>query len=191
MTKRLRLKKHALFITVGLVGTGKTTIAKALADKLKLEYISSDITRKRLAGIPETEHFYGGFNEGIYSPEFSDRVYDKIYKQARINLREGNSIIVDASFIKRREREYYKGLAEVFKADFKVIECRLNEVLVKERLANRRETPSDGRWDTYLEQKKVFEPVVDIPAEQHIVVDTLKPTDENVERIVGRIENEE
>jgi len=51
--------KPVLFITTGLVGTGKTALAQALAKRLRLVVISSDVTRKNLAGsYPKKPSWY-------------------------------------------------------------------------------------------------------------------------------------
>ena len=44
--------------------------AIALAKRLGLVVISSDVTRKKLAGIPTTEHRFEEFDAGIYPAEF-------------------------------------------------------------------------------------------------------------------------
>lgn len=176
--------KPTLIITVGLIGTGKTTIAKALADRLGLEYISSDITRKRLAGIPVKEHRYEEYNEGIYSARFTDEVYDTMLTEADSLLSQGKSVIIDASFVVREWRLWTENLAKDNRANFYAVECRCDEGVIKEHLANRRDTPSDGTWETYLEQKKTFEPVSELSPKEHIVVGTAK----SLGGIIGEIE---
>ena len=78
--------------------------AIALAKRLGLVVISSDVTRKKLAGIPTTEHRFEEFDAGIYPAEFSGKTYDKMLAEAKEFLVEGGSVIIDASFIKAEER---------------------------------------------------------------------------------------
>ncbi|GAH77472.1 unnamed protein product, partial [marine sediment metagenome] len=147
--------RPSLFITTGLVGTGKTALAQALAKRLGLVVISSDVTRKRLASIPVTEHHFEEFDTGIYSPEFSRKTYDKMYSEAKHVLSDGGSVIMDASFIKAGERLKAKELAKETSADFFIIECTLDKESIKQRLTQRleQETTSDGRWEIYKPQK--------------------------------------
>jgi aminoglycoside phosphotransferase family enzyme/predicted kinase len=175
-----------LFITTGLVGTGKTTLAQALAKRLGLVVISSDVTRKQLASIPITEHRFEKFDSGIYSPESSRKTYDKMFSEAKHVLSDGGSVILDASFIKAEQRLKAKRLAEEMGADFFIIECTLDEESIKQRLAQRREqeTTSDGRWEIYQPQKKVFEPVVEELPQKHVIIDTSKPVGENIRQIL-------
>ena len=182
--------KPVLFITSGLVGTGKTFLAQALAKRLGLVVISSDITRKQLASIPLTEHRFEEFDSGIYSPEFSRKTYAQMFAAAKAILADGGSVILDASFIKAKERLKAKGLAEEMGADFLIIECTLDEGSIKQRLAQRLEqgSVSDGRWEIYPPQKKAFEPVLEVPPQKHAIIDTSKPVEENIRQILDRIE---
>jgi aminoglycoside phosphotransferase family enzyme/predicted kinase len=178
--------KLVLFITTGLVGTGKTVLAQALAKRLGLVVISSDMTRKKLAGIPQTEHRFDELDTGIYSNEFSLLTYDTMFTEARQVLGEGSSVILDASFIKAGERRKAKALAEETGADFFILECVLDEESIKQRLAQRLEeaSVSDGRWEILEPQKRRFEPVVEVPPQNHVIIDTSKPVEENIRQIL-------
>jgi len=180
--------KPVLFITVGLVGTGKSTLAKALAGRLGLAVISSDITRKQLTGVPLTEHRFEGFDGGIYSAELSRRTYDKLFSGAGDILSDGGSVVLDASFIRAEERLKAKRLAQEAGADFFIIECTLDEKNIKRRLEGRLKegTVSDGRWEVYKPQKKAFDPVKESP-QRHAIVDTSRPLGENIKRILDKI----
>jgi aminoglycoside phosphotransferase family enzyme/predicted kinase len=181
--------KPVLFITVGLVGTGKSTLAQALAKRLGLLVIASDVTRKQLAGIPVTEHRFDEFTGGIYSAELSRKTYDKMFSSAGDILKEGGSVVLDASFIRAEERLKAKKLAEDVGADFFIIECTLDEANIKKRLERRLKgkTISDGRWEIYRPQKKAFEPVVEATPPKRVIIDTLKPLAENIRKILDKV----
>ena len=182
--------KPVLFITTGLVGTGKTFLAQALAKRLGLVVISSDVTRKQLASIPLTEHRFEELDTGIYSAEFSRKTYAQMFSEAKHILADGGSVIIDASFIKAEERLKAKGLAEEMGADFLIIECTLDEGSIKQRLTQRREegSVSDGRWEIYPPQKRAFDPVVEVPPQKHAIIDTSKPVEENIRQILDKID---
>lgn len=179
----------SLFITVGLVGSGKTALAQALAKRLGLVVISSDVTRKRLADIPETERHFEEFDAGIYSPQFSRLTYDTMLAETRRLLGEGISVIIDASFIKSEEREKAKGLAQEMKAHFLVLECTLDEKLTRQRLTERLKqgSVSDGRWEIFEVQKGVFEPIVEVPPQKHAIIDTSRTMEENVRQVLDMV----
>jgi aminoglycoside phosphotransferase family enzyme/predicted kinase len=181
--------RPTLFITVGLVGSGKSTLAQALAKRLGLVVISSDITRKKLAGIPSSEHRFDEFDSGIYSKEFSRLSYDTMFDEAKNALSEGESVIIDASFIKAKERLKAKELAEEANADFIIIECILDEKTTKERLEQRLKegSTSDGRWEIFSPQKKAFEPVASSETKNHVIIDTVKSVNEAAAYIADKI----
>ena len=182
--------KPVLFITAGLTGTGKTVLARALAKRTGAVVISSDITRKRLADIPPAEHRFAKFGEGIYTGEFSRLTYDTMFAEARGYLSKGNSVILDASFIKTEERQKAQNLAQETNADYFILECNLAEDQIRQRLTRRLEegTVSDGRWEIFESQKKNFEPVVGIPSKNHVIMDASKPVDENTNQVLSTVE---
>jgi len=182
-------QKPTILITAGLVGCGKTSFSQALASRLGLVVISSDVTRKQLAGIPLTEHRYESFEGGIYSPEFGLKTYDAMFREAAKILGGGYSVILDASFIKSDMRQEALKLAEAAGADFLAVECYLDEAKVKERLKYRLKeaSPSDGRWEIYPRQKKEFEPLLDIPPWNYVIIDTSESAEANIEKVLDRV----
>ncbi len=178
-----------LIITTGVVGTGKTTVAQALARRLGLVVISSDVIRKQLAGVPLSQHRFEEMNTGIYSPEFSRKTYDALFSEAKQVLTEGGSVVLDAAFIRSGERQSAKKLAAEAGADFFIVECTLDEAVIKERLAQRLErgSVSDGRWEILAPQQQQFEPVTEVPPTNHITIDTAVPPDTLAREVEARI----
>jgi uncharacterized protein len=181
--------RPVLFITTGLVGSGKTTLAQALARRTGATVISSDIVRKQLASVPAGEHRFAEMDSGIYSPEFSRRTYDSLFSSARDILNQGDSVILDASFIKSEERRRAKQIAEEAKADFFIVECLLDQENTRQRIAQRLKqgSVSDGRMEIYEPQKKKFEPVSETESSHHFVIDSAQPLPEQVGKIIGGI----
>ncbi|HIE16972.1 MAG TPA: hypothetical protein EYP71_02115 [Dehalococcoidia bacterium] len=186
---RYTREKPVLIIMAGLVGTGKTSVAEALGRSLGITVISSDIVRKRLAGISATEHHFEQYGGGIYSEEFSRKTYDAMFVQARELLSQGQSVILDASFRKRGDRLQARSLAEETNADFAVVECTLSKEMVKSRLERRLQegTVSDGRWEIFEQQKRDFDKITEFPAENHLILDTSQSMSNIVSIITERI----
>ncbi|MDD4873413.1 MAG: AAA family ATPase [Dehalococcoidales bacterium] len=180
-----------LFITAGLTGSGKSALAEALAKRLGLVVLSSDITRKKLANIWVKEHCFEKYNTGIYSPEFSRKTYDTLFEEAKKVLSDGESVIIDAAFIKAAGRVTAKELAEEIKAKFFILECTLDEETAKGRLERRlKETSvSDGRWEVYQIQKSLFESVVEVPPRNRVIIDNNNPIEENVKKVLDVLDN--
>jgi uncharacterized protein len=178
-----------LFITVGLVGSGKTTLALALARRLGLTVISSDIVRKEIAAVPATEHRFEAMDSGIYSSDFSRRTYDTLIYEARKVLLRGDPVILDASFIRAEDRRQAQKLAEQTRADFFILESTLNEAETRWRLDKRVKngSVSDGRWEIYGPQKNKFEPVKEAPAERYFAIDSARPLGEQISRVIDSL----
>lgn len=102
----------------GLSGAGKTTLATALACFIApapgAVVIRSDIERKRLAGVPETERL----PESAYTPEATVRVYARLGELARRTLAAGHSAIVDAVHGDPAERAAAEAIAKEARAPF-------------------------------------------------------------------------
>lgn len=180
-------RKPSLYVVFGLSGSGKSTLAQRLAEEKDARVFNSDVVRKEIvAGISSNEKHLEAFGEGIYSKEMSQRTYRAISRLAGKELMIGNSVICDATYSDRIWREDLLNLADAAKADIKFIHCECQEEVVKKRLDNRlkeKDSPSDGRWEIYLQQKKNFAPLNHLQGEILVEVDTAG----DVEKIVKTI----
>lgn len=106
LARQLLAPPAPMLIAVGgLSGTGKSRLARALATDISplpgAILLRSDVMRKTLFGVPETEHLPAS----AYTPEVTARVYAALAAKARRVLAAGHSVIVDAVFAKRAERD--------------------------------------------------------------------------------------
>ena len=163
------------------MGTGKTTAACAIRRYTGAGAISSDEVRKELAGIPPTQSRYVRWGTDIYTPEFSARTHEEMRGRARDGLTKGDSVILEASYRKKAERQAVYDLAREMAVPFVLIETVCSEEVIKERLDIRmREgtATSDGRWDLYDTQKTEYDPVEEVSPSDHITLDTSGSQDE-------------
>lgn len=178
-----------LIIVCGYVGSGKTTVARELSKVAGLEVISSDVVRKMLAGIPVSEHRYEDFSKGIYSPEFTERTYKTLIEEAKKRLREGKSVILDATFSKKWQREMARKVAMEADANFLCIETVCPDTLIKNRLDKRMKkvSVSDGRWEIFQKHKESFEKIDEFSPKEHIIVRTDAELKNELEKVLERI----
>ena len=189
-TYAARPERPVLLLTAGLMGTGKSVLARGLAPRLGAEVIRTDVLRKELLKIRPSEHRLEDFGRGIYSDEMSRRTYDRALEIAAEALGQKRSVIIDASYKRRAERLRAFAAAQKLNADFFLLECVCPEGIVKERLVARQKEsadPSDGRWEIFLAQRNDFDPVKEIPAEFHIVIDTARDPDACMTVALSRI----
>lgn len=168
-------KRPCVIITSGLTGTGKSGLAEGLARDLDMVLFQSDRIRKEISGVPPKEHRFETFETGIYSRETSRATYRTLLSKAEATLKQGRSVILDATYLKQGQRDAVQALADKAGVPFFVIEATCPAEEVKRRLSDRlREAGgvSDGRWEIYLAQKKIHEPVAGVPADRHFAIDT-------------------
>ncbi|MDD2500091.1 MAG: AAA family ATPase [Geobacter sp.] len=163
-----------LFITCGPTGCGKTALADELAFQLGVAHFSSDLERKRLAGVAVTER-----NAAIYTPAWHQATYDRLFELASQHLVSNSSVILDATFLQRRGRERFIRLAADSGATVVILQLSCPDELVRQRLEQRQargDSASDGTWNVYQQQMKTAEP----PTADEGLVITLDATEEPV-----------
>jgi aminoglycoside phosphotransferase family enzyme/predicted kinase len=179
-----------LVIMAGLVGSGKSTVARVLGERIGAKVLRSDVIRKTLAGIPLEERRYEGYEGGIYTEDFTRRTYEELHREGSEPLRSGRPVILDASYKRRSERERASSIAREHGTRFFIVECVCDDETAKSRLTRRVEERevSDGRWEIYERQKVEFEYITENEG-RLIRVDTARPVDETVElilKVLGR-----
>ncbi len=178
-TYAARFEKPTLIIMCGLMGTGKSALARELAATTESRLLRSDVVRKEILGIAPTARRNDPYGEGAYDEETTARTYEALFREAALILRSGGSVILDASFKSSVERRKAVETAEAAGADFFAVVCECPETEVKRRLAARAQNggdPSDGRVELFGIQKCRFEDVSDIPPKHCIrVTTTLTP----------------
>jgi predicted kinase len=115
---------------MGLSGTGKSTLAAALAEATDFVWLRSDVIRKHddaTKPAPAAAERYGAAARAA--------VYVTVAREADAALAAGRGVIADATFIRRADRARLAEVAARTSADV-----------------------SDARWDTYVAQRNVYEP---------------------------------
>jgi len=171
-----RFSRPTIWVLCGLPGSGKSTLAAGLADLLAIERYNSDRIRKTLHGLAPLAHAAAPADEGIYTAEVTHKVYDELYTRARQAICEGCSLILDATYSALSSRDKLRNLADDCGARILFAECRAGDDELGRRLKRRETTPSvsDARPALFATLKTRFEPVTEIPADQHVVLDTTK-----------------
>jgi len=95
----------AVVVTFGIIGTGKSTLARMLGGELSCPVVSSDVVRKEITGTPPGERMYEGWEGGIYTSGITERTYSEIIGRALGYAAKNMTVILDASFSKRKWRE--------------------------------------------------------------------------------------
>jgi aminoglycoside phosphotransferase family enzyme/predicted kinase len=171
-----RFSVPALIVVCGLSATGKSTVARMIQHRTGFEIVNSDIVRKRLAGVSPYQRMAAPYGGGIYSDEFSRLTYATLLEDAANAPRAGRGAILDATFKRVADRLKVLAIAEDAKVPVIFIECVASKEEAIRRLnarAKRSDTEvSDATVNVYEVQRREFEPIREIPARYHLVIDT-------------------
>ncbi len=183
-----------LIVVCGIIATGKSTVAKKISGATGIELLRSDRVRKELAGMSPEEHAYEEYGEGIYSPEFSRKTYQEMMVRAKDRLSKGSSVILDATFSKKWQREAAKKTAKEAGARFLCIETIAPDEVIRERAEQRTESGesiSDGRLELLPQIRENFEKIEELDEEEYVVIDTSKEEEEEkkMNKILKNIQN--
>jgi aminoglycoside phosphotransferase family enzyme/predicted kinase len=144
----LRPRSCRLVAIGGLSGTGKSTVAAALAPSLGARVLRSDVIRKRLFEVaPETR-----LPASAYTAQVSRRVYQTLRRKAANALAAGYSVIVDAVSLKPSERRSFVTVAEAAGVPFAGIWLEAPPATMDRRLRARRHDASDASSDVLAQQ---------------------------------------
>ena len=178
-----------LLVTMtGIAGSGKSHVATALAARLGAVILRSDVIRKELAGISPGTSARGGQDEGLYTPAHTALTFAALYRRAEAHLRRGHSVVLDAVFGRRTDRERSGRLARKHGARLLLVECVAPDDVLRQRLQEReREVgePSDATLAIAERLRAHYQPV-DSTAEAPIVrVDTARPLAEVMDSVLN------
>lgn len=147
-----------LTLTFGPSGCGKTHASSrrlASADFLHTVRIRSDVERKRLFGLAPDEASDGT----IYTPEATERTYLRLAELAEAALRAGWSVIVDAAFLRRAERDAFRALAGRLGVPCAILAPTATTEEMTRRLAARRGDASEATPAILAQQLEWLEPL--------------------------------
>jgi aminoglycoside phosphotransferase family enzyme/predicted kinase len=145
-----------LLIAHGLSGSGKTTLTRQLLTIPGVVRIRSDVERKRLFGLAAQASSHSAPGENIYSAEASHRTYRQLQQLACAALEGGYSVIVDATFLHRTERDRFRQLATEQQIPFTLLHFQASPETLQQRVRDRATQGSDAsEADTAVLQQQL------------------------------------
>ncbi|MEB0040737.1 MULTISPECIES: AAA family ATPase [unclassified Pseudomonas] len=144
-----------LVITHGVSAVGKSHVAMRLVEALGAIRLRSDIERKRLfANNKETGDLYGA--------DASTATYTRLNQLADSILRAGFPVVIDATYLKREQRDAAAKVAEASGAPFLILDCSAPQAVIEGWLAQRQaqnNDPSDATLEVIEAQQANREPL--------------------------------
>lgn len=148
-----------LAITHGVSAVGKSHVAMRLVEALGAVRLRSDVERKRLFGEQQVENTP---QAGIYAADASAKTYARLNEIAETVLRAGFPVVLDATFLKRAQRDAAAKVAEATGAPFLILDCNAPQAVIANWLAQRQadqNDPSDATLTVIEEQQAHREPL--------------------------------
>ena len=155
----------------GYPGTGKSTIARAIAAALHAPLIDRDIIREKAVDI------FGNL------PEIGRFSYETMFAIVNEQLSLGLSVVVDTPLTYRRTFEQAKALAREFSIPMLVVHCQCSPEVQKRRMEGRKGMVSAFQitsWEEWEQWKPRFEDYDD----GGCAIDTSNPLDDSLTKIM-------
>jgi uncharacterized protein len=152
-----------ILIMHGVTGSGKSWYASRLAEKLGAIQLRSDVERKRIYGYRAEAKTGSGVQTGIYSQAASEKTYTRLAGLAGSVVAGGMPVIVDAAFLKLRNRELFQRLSKSLDVPFCILHLEADEPTLIARIARRQQAgvdPSEADLAVLKSQFATQEPLL-------------------------------
>jgi aminoglycoside phosphotransferase family enzyme/predicted kinase len=140
----LRAGAVRVVLVGGGPGTGKTTLARRLAEQFGAEMISTDDVRGELQESGAVGGTRGVLGGGLYSDENVTAVYDTVLRRAQPLLAGGQSVVLDGTWRDPRQRAKAHDLARETQSVMGQILCAASPETAASRVGLRPPGPSDA-----------------------------------------------
>jgi len=154
-----------LLITHGLSGSGKSHAAAQWllqhpgSRALRLR---SDVERKRLFGLAPLQASDPAQRSAFYGPQAGAQTYASLQGRAQALLQQGWTVVVDAAFLRRHERDAFAQLARAQGCPFGILAPSAPVAVLRARIQARQARgvdPSEATLDVLERQLQWIEPL--------------------------------
>jgi aminoglycoside phosphotransferase family enzyme/predicted kinase len=173
-----RPSRPRLWITHGLSGSGKTWSTQPLVEATGAIRLRADVERKRLFGLAPLERSAGSGERHLYAPDATQRTYAHLAQQAARVVEAGFTAVVDATFLKRAQRDAFRRLAAQLGVPFMILEFRAHAETLRRRVAQRSALGHDASEADLAVLSGQFAALEPLTAEEHayaLTIDTDAP----------------
>lgn len=113
-----------------------------LVEALGAVRVRSDVERKRLFG-EQPQADAGQLSTGIYDQDASAATYQRLHEVAATVLRAGFPVVLDATYLKREQRQAAADVASQTGVPFLILDCHAPEAVIASWLEQRQAENSD------------------------------------------------
>lgn len=161
-----------LIVFMGLPASGKSRRAQQQALESGSVRIATDIVRKRMTGLAPLADGSAIAGMGIYSKDQTERTYRRALALARILLKAGISVTVDAMLAENKKRMLFARMAVRLGIRARFIEVYASLDLIQKRLERRRQKASVSDMKDFSVWQSIAEKFEKPSAELRAIADT-------------------
>jgi len=155
---RIHLVPTSLVLLMGVAGTGKTTVAKALLKRICAIYLDNNFI---------ADAFFPDTRTDTHYLQLRGKFYSVLYRITQENLQVGNTVLLDVPHVKEMVdptwRAWLSEFAITNSAALRIIRCFTSEDVLHQRMRNRGEPRDDWKlknWKEFLEKEPLFPPIL-------------------------------
>ncbi len=182
-----RARGAIAIVLTGPPASGKSTLAAELAKRSGVPVVSSDETRKRLAGLAPVERA----GPESYTRGFTTATYRKLGSSAAAVLAGGSGVIIDATFARPEDRAELLRALDDDLAHLMFFECKVPLRCAIERSVARMKHPdrvSDATPEVVTRVFETYQPIRELPHSIVIEVDGRGPLPAQIETLTAALD---
>ncbi len=180
-----------LLATTGLVATGKSAVAEAIAGVTNGVWLGSDRVRKARLGLAPTESAVTRMGQGAYTAELKDAVYDDLVRFAAAVLDSGRPAILDATYPTPARRAKVSHLARDHGVPLVWLHLEAPRAVIRARLEareGRTDLVSDARVEHFDALVEGYLPPDEVPRGTRLTLSTeTAGLEATVEAVLARL----
>jgi putative hydrolase of the HAD superfamily len=188
MTKSLERKPKCVIAVGGLVAVGKSSVSRALCERLDAVRIEADRVRDDRFGDSDQQEIHEAHWRTAYPQGVESEIYRDVLRRADERLSAGDAVVLDACFARAHQRLEVRALALEHGLDFLFVECRVPEEVSRLRLIARDLEGDTTGWQAIFDSlREHWEAVRELAPHEHVVVNSDGPIEDVLSPIEARL----
>jgi aminoglycoside phosphotransferase family enzyme/gluconate kinase len=179
-------RRGSLILMSGLSGSGKTTVARWLAQKIGAIHLRSDAIRKHIAGVPlyGKGTASGEYETGIYTPEMTRQTYARMLELGIFLARQGLTVVLDAKYDRQEYRSAVISQAKTYGIPLRIFYCTAPLEILRQRLQARTRDISEAKASLLAYQQRIAEPFTESEQAYVSILDTSQDWEKQLLEII-------